>query len=89
VLPSLREHAPQAVRGDADARPDECAHRAAAPYDQAREALRIAQEASLSRCGRRAAEAAVRAEDRWQRQPHAGVRRELATVGERCAVAKS
>jgi hypothetical protein len=88
VLPSLREQAPQAVRGDADARPVECAHRAAAPFDEAREALRIAQEASLSRCGRRA-EAAVRAEDRWQRQPDAGVRRELATVGERCAVAKS
>ena len=69
----LGSHRAQAVGRHAHARPGERAHRLAAGLDDAREALRIVDEAALPRGGCGAAKAAVRVEGGQQRESDPGV----------------
>src|SRR5262249_18450559 len=89
----LRRHRAQAVRRDADSRSRQRLHGMPARLEDAREALHIAHEAPLARCGRCTPETAVRIENWQQCDPDAPARggsddaaRELAWVCEGCAV---
>ena len=72
---ALGRHRAQAVRRDADDGIVETRHRLAGAFEQAGIALDIVDEPPLPLRGRRAAEAALRVEDRQQRQAHAGLLR--------------
>ena len=75
IAQALGRHRAQAVRRDADDGIVETRDRLAGAFEQARVALDIVDEPALPLRRRRAAEAALRVEDRQQRQADAGLLR--------------
>src|SRR5262249_55618675 len=68
---SVRRYGAQRMRRDADARSGQICDDRACSLDQLQEALRIVDEALLSRCGRRAVEAALHVERRQESEADA------------------